>query len=96
MITVVIAYDAYIIAYSSIALCWANIWILVSSLPLGFLLKTSMSGGGRGVGVEGPLCPSRRFLDSGIKPDGKGIETSSSGVFRPMAEAAGESSKKGF
>ena len=71
-------------------------WILVSSLPLGFSLETPVSGRGGGVGVEGPLCPSRRFLDGGVKPDGEGIETSSLGAFRPVAEAAGESSEKGF
>ena len=49
-----------------------------------------MSGGGEGIGVEGPSCPSRRFLASGVKPDGEGIKTSSSGEFGPVVvEATG-------
>ena len=53
-----------------------------------------MSSVGEGVGVEGPSYPSRRFLDSGVKPDGEGIETSSSGEFGPVTDAAGESREK--
>ena len=72
-------------------------WILVSSLPLGFLLGTPVSGGGEGVGVGGgPSYSSHRFLDSGVKPDGEGIETSSSGEFGPVVEATGESREKEF
>ena len=56
-----------------------------------------MSGGGEGVGVGGgPSCSSHRFLDSGMKPDGEGIETSSSGEFGPVVEATGESREKEF
>ena len=56
-----------------------------------------MSGGGEGVGVESPSCPSRRFLAGGVKPDGEGIETSSSGEFGPVVvEATGESREKEF
>ena len=56
-----------------------------------------MSGGGEGVGVESPLCPSWRFLAGGVKPDGEGIETSSSGEFGPIVvEAIGESREKEF
>ena len=92
-----IASDAYATAYSSLALCWANVWILVSSLPLGFSLETPVSGRGKGVGVESPSCPSRRFLAGGVKPDGEGIETSSSGELGPVVvEATGESREKEF
>ena len=46
-----IASDARATAVSSVALCWANVWILVSSLPLGFSLGPPVSGGGEGEGV---------------------------------------------
>ena len=91
-----IASNARATAASSVALCWASVWILVSSLPFGFSLETPVSGGGEGVGVEGPSCPSRRFLDGGVKPDGEGIETSSSGEFGPVVEAIGESRENEF
>src|SRR5205809_5114084 len=84
-----IASDARATAASSVALCWASVWILVSSLPFGFSLETPVSGGGEG----GPL---RRFFGGGVKPDGEDIEASSGGEFRPMVEATGESKEKEF
>ena len=91
-----IASDARATAASSEALCWASVWILVSSLPFGFSLEIPTSGGGRGVGVEGPEYSSRRFFGGGVKPDGEGMEASSSGEFGPVVEATGESSEKEF
>src|SRR5205809_8012825 len=90
-----IASDARATAASSVALCWASVWILVSSLPFGFSLETPVSGGGEGVGV-GPKGPSRRFFGGGVKPDGEDMEASSGGEFGPVAEATGESRENEF
>src|SRR5213083_692992 len=54
-----IASDACAVASSSLALCWANVWIWASSLPLGSVLGASVTGGGD---------PSRRFFDGGGEP----------------------------
>src|SRR5437667_10555393 len=54
-----IASDACAVASSSLALCWANVWIWASSLPLGSVLGASVTGGGD---------PSRRFFDCGGEP----------------------------
>ena len=44
----------------SLAFCWANVWIFISSLPLGVcVLEASGAGGGD---------PSRRFFDGGEEP----------------------------
>ena len=84
-----IASDARATAASSVALYWASVWILVSSLPFGFSLETPVSGGGEG-------GPSRRFFGGGVKPDGEDMEASSEGEFGPMAEAIGESRENEF
>ena len=53
-----------------------------------------MSGGGEGVGVASPSCPSCRFFSGGVKLDGKGIKASLSREFGPVVEAVGESSRE--
>jgi len=58
-------------------------------------VSSGVKGVGVGVGVAGPLCPSRHFFSGGVKPDGDSIGVSS-GEFGPAVNAAGESREKEF